>query len=93
MDRIPRLFSLAAAALVAIAMPGCMSLEHVLDPDQKLEMYGGTKRSYAYIEDDSSPFFGSLVRVVDFPLTVVLDTVILPVSAPVELLRDDGGGE
>ncbi len=64
-----------------------MTLDHLIDPDQKLRMYGGTSTSYNYIEDPRSPRFGVFVRIVDLPLTLVGDTVLLPVSAPVEALR------
>jgi uncharacterized protein YceK len=70
-----------------LAAAGCMSLEHLIDEDQKLKMYGGTKASYEYIDDEAAPFWGTLWRIIDLPLTVVLDTVLLPVSAPVELSR------
>ena len=77
---------LLSCALVSLST-SCMSLEHLVDPKQRLSMYGGTKSSYEYIEDDSSPFFGTFVRILDLPLTVVLDTLLLPVSAPVQLSR------
>ncbi len=65
-----------------------MSLEHVLDPDTKLEMYGGTKSSLNYQADEGSSFLGTLVRLIDLPATVVMDTLLLPISMPVELSRD-----
>ena len=43
--------------------------------------------SLDYINDDETPFFGSFVRLLDLPLTTVFDTLILPVSVPVELSR------
>jgi uncharacterized protein YceK len=67
-----------------------MSLEHVLDPDQKLSMYGGTKASIDYMKDESSSIFGSIVRALDLPLTAIFDTLLLPVAAPVELSRGEG---
>lgn len=72
-----------------VTMNGCMSLEHLLDPDQKLEMYGGTSGSIAYMTDEESSIFGSIVRALDLPLTVIFDTLLLPISAPVELTRGD----
>lgn len=66
-----------------------MSLEHLLDPDQKLIMYGGMDSSLTYLADENSSIFGSLIRAFDLPLTFVMDTLLLPVSAPVELMRGD----
>ncbi len=66
---------------------GCMTFDHIFDADQKLEMYGGTKSSYNYLSNEYSPFFGSVIRLIDFPLTAVGDTLMLPVSAPIELSR------
>lgn len=70
-----------------------MSLEHLLDPDQKLEMYGGTSASIDYMAAEDSSIFGSIVRALDLPLTLVFDTLLLPVSAPVELSRGGGSEE
>lgn len=66
-----------------------MSLEHVLDPDAKLQIYGGVRSSWAYIMNDASPVFGSVCRVIDLPATVAMDTVLLPVSVPIVLTRGD----
>ena len=64
-----------------------MSLEHLIDRGQKLQMYGGVKSSVTYIEDDGPPYLGTFVRIFDLPLTAVMDTLLLPISAPVELSR------
>ncbi len=72
---------------LAALSSGCMSLEHLFDSGQKLQMYGGVKSSARYIGDEASPVLGSIWRVLDMPLTAVFDTLILPVSAPVELTR------
>ena len=80
----------ATVALIAtslLASTGCMTLDHIVDPEQPLAMYGGTTSSYDYIDAPGSPFFGSLIRIVDLPVTLVGDTVMLPISAPVEMLR------
>ncbi len=68
---------------------GCMCLEHLLDPEQKLIMYGGMDSSLTYMADESSSIFGSVVRAIDLPFTFVGDTLLLPISAPVELTRGD----
>lgn len=67
---------------------GCMTLDHLLDSDEELEMYGGTTKSWDYITDPDSSFFGTLIRIIDLPATVVGDTLLLPISAPIELSRD-----
>ena len=74
---------------VLSVVSGCMSLEHLLDPEQKLIMYGGMDSSLTYMADDSSSIFGSVVRAIDLPFTFVGDTLLLPISAPVELTRGD----
>lgn len=66
---------------------GCMTLDHVVNPEEPLEMYGGTTSSYEYIEDPGAPIVGSLIRIVDLPATMVGDTLILPISGTVEALR------
>ncbi len=41
-----------------------------------------------YETDEGSSFFGKLLRLIDLPATVVMDTLFLPISMPVELSRD-----
>lgn len=86
---VSRVIQAGLAAAVLTISSGCMSLEHLLDPDQKLIMYGGMDSSLAYLADDESSIFGSVIRAIDLPLTFIGDTLLLPISAPVELLRDD----
>ncbi len=74
--------------LLLATTSGCMSLEHVLDPDARLAMYGGTKSSWDYQADGGSSFVGKLFRMIDLPATVAMDTVLLPISMPVQLSRD-----
>ena len=83
---------LVAVGLVGLSglCGGCMTLDHLIDSEEKLEMYGGTTKSWAYVSDPGSSFFGTLIRLIDLPATVVGDTLMLPISAPVELSR--GGG-
>ena len=64
-----------------------MTVDHLVDTDQRLEMYGGTTSSYRYIQDESAPFFGTLIRMIDLPLTAIGDTLLLPIVAPIVLLR------
>ncbi len=89
MPVVRRLFAGLLLAGAACVMSGCMSLEHLLDPDQKLIMYGGVNASLDYMEDESSSVFGSVLRGIDLPFTFVGDTLLLPISAPVELTRGD----
>jgi uncharacterized protein YceK len=59
-----------------------MTIEHLIDPKQKLKVYGGTKTSYDYIENAGSPRFGVLLRIIDLPFTTVADTLITPITIP-----------
>ena len=87
MKVLRRTFDALLSILLLATTSGCMSLEHVLAPEEKLAMYGGTRSSLEYQADDGSPFFGKLFRMVDLPATVAMDTVLLPVSMPVQLSR------
>ena len=83
--RWARVFLLAGMVFVS---GGCMTLDHLLDPEQEIRVYGGTQSSYEYIADDYSPFFGTLIRIIDLPITVVADTLLLPVTAVMDSRRN-----
>ena len=89
MAELRRWRAFACASLVALSLTvnGCMSFEHLIDPQQRLKMYGGVQSSVDYINEPTSPWFGQFVRILDLPLTTVMDTLLLPVSAPVQLSR------
>ena len=89
MPVVYRVIQGAFVAGVLSMVSGCMSLEHLFDPDQKLIMYGGMDSSLAYLADEQSSIFGSVIRAIDLPLTFVGDTLLLPISAPVELMRTE----
>jgi uncharacterized protein YceK len=89
MPVVRRVFRGTLVAVILSVMSGCMSLEHLLDPDQKLIMYGGVNSSLEYMEDEESSIFGNVMRAIDLPFTFVGDTLLLPISAPVELSRGD----
>ncbi len=78
--------------LLALA-PGCMSLEHIFDPDTPLEIYGGVTTSCREMASDETGFFGALCRAIDLPATAAFDTVLLPISIPVQLTRGNGEEE
>lgn len=81
-----------AILFLGLCLPGgCKSLEHVFDTEQKLEMYGGTRSSWAYISGEESPFLGKFFHFLDLPLTLVMDTALFPIAMPVQLVR--GGDE
>lgn len=65
---------------------GCVSIEHLTE-DEQVEVYGGVAKSWDYITDLENPVFGRAVRTVDFPLTLIFDTLILPVTVPIVLSR------
>ncbi len=70
-----------------VAQPGCCTLEHLMDPEQELAMYGGTSDCFQDMEDSRATFFEVLFRILDLPFTIAADTLLLPVTAPVELTR------
>ncbi len=71
---------LALAGSLAI-QPGCMTIDHLLDSNQEVAMYGGTAASIREIEDENTSWFGVLCRLIDLLPTVAADTLILPVTA------------
>ena len=72
--------ALALAGSLAI-QPGCMTIDHLLDSNQEVAMYGGTAASIREIEDENTSWFGVLCRLIDLLPTVAADTLILPVTA------------
>ena len=82
--------AIVCSALIAlVSTGGCVSLEHAFSPDEDFKIYGGVKRSSGYLANEDSPFFGQVFRLIDFPLTLVMDTLLLPISIPVELSGDE----
>ena len=61
--------------------------DHLLDTQQPVSMYGGTTSSYKEMEDVKTGWFAVLCRLIDLPLTIVADTLLLPVTAPIQLTR------
>ena len=57
---------LALAGSLAI-QPGCMTIDHLLDSNQEVAMYGGTAASIREIEDKNTSWFGVLCRLIDLP--------------------------
>ncbi len=87
MKKLRQLSAVLAIAGLLMAQPGCMTLDHLLDTKEPVSMYGGTTSSYAEIEDVNTGWFGVLCRIIDLPLTIAADTVLLPVTAPIQLTR------
>ena len=87
MKKLIRLGGVLALVGLLAVQPGCCTLEHLMDPEQKLAMYGGTADCYRDMEDSRATFFEVLFRIVDLPFTIAADTLLLPVTAPVELMR------
>ena len=71
------------------AQPGCMTLDHLMDPTEELSIYGGTAASFREIEDpENTEWWYTFWRIMDLPFTVAFDTVLIPVlSGPAQLLR------
>lgn len=82
MARLRKLLPAFLLAFAVFSSSGCMTIEHLIDPRQKLKVYGGTTTSYNYIENPGSPRFGVLLRIIDLPLTAVADTLITPITIP-----------
>ena len=84
-----RVAAVTALALTLGCATGCSSIEHALLDDRPFEMYGGTSNSMKVIrgDDPEADGWGVLAYSIDFPFTVVMDTLLLPISAPVELTR------
>ena len=85
-----RFLALSLLVLILLAPIGCSSLDHALFRDEPLEMYGGTKYSWNYITKNTTEdttILGNIAYSIDFPFTVIMDTLILPISAPIELTR------
>jgi len=80
--RLRKFLTSLILTLVGLFSSSCMTMEHLLDREQKLQVYGGTKSSYNYIENPGSPRFGVLLRIIDLPFTVLADTLITPVTIP-----------
>lgn len=80
------LLLLLVLTLSGLSLPSCMSLDHLIDPEQRLDMYGGTQESARILSGEGSAF-AALISLFDFPFTVVMDTIILPIVAPIVLLR------
>jgi uncharacterized protein YceK len=70
-----------------VAQPGCMTLDHLMDPKEDVSVYGGTAASLREMEDPDTGWWGTFFRFLDFIPTVALDTVLIPVTAPIQLLR------
>ena len=63
MKKLRKLCGALAVAGVLAAQPGCMTLDHLLDTQQPVSMYGGTTSSYKEMEDVKT---GSVERLKSF---------------------------
>ena len=80
MKKLIRLGGVLALAGSLAIQPGCMTIDHLLDGNQEVAMYGGTAASLREIEDENTSWFGVLCRLIDLLPTVAADTLILPVT-------------
>ena len=87
MTKLTRLGAVLALAGFLAIPPGCCTLEHLMDSEQELARYGGTAECVRDMEDSRATFFEVLFRSVDLPFTIVADTILWPVTVPVELMR------
>ncbi len=84
MNQIKKLLASICVIFSLLTMSSCMSIDHIIDPDQRLDIYGGTKKSAKILQGEGSSF-EALIALFDFPLTVVMDTLLLPIIAPIAL--------
>lgn len=88
------------AALLLITTQGCFSLVDLTTSHNVLgspesrgpHIYGGTRINMAMFGEEACKVPAwclTLVTILDFPLSFVLDTLLLPISIPTELLRPD----
>ena len=75
-------FSIVFLLIVGCGCCSCVSIEHAADSEKDLRIYGGTANSWNYINDRFSPFSGTIFRLIDLPMTLAMDTLILPISIP-----------
>ncbi len=80
-----RIASLAAALLIALAAPGCSSLEATFDK-KKVHPYAGVTQAAELMGDFKHPVV-FLIAGLDMPFSLIADTVFLPYTLPV-WLRD-----
>ena len=78
MKKLLRLGGVLALAGSLAIQPGCMTIDHLLDSNQEVAMYGGTAASIREIEDENTSRFGVACRILDLIPTIALDTLILP---------------
>ncbi|MCS5628764.1 MAG: hypothetical protein VX387_10405 [Planctomycetota bacterium] len=85
MKKLRQLSGILALAGLLSVQSGCCTLEHLMDPEQKLSMYGGTADCVRDMEDPRATFWEVAFRLIDIFPTIAADTLILPVTAPWEL--------
>ncbi len=85
MKKLRQLSGILALAGLLYVQPGCCTLEHLMDPEQKLSMYGGTIDCVRDMEDPRATFGEVFFRLFDIWPTIAVDTVMLPVTAPWQL--------
>tara|TARA_B100000809_G_scaffold70038_1_gene67431 strand:+ start:875 stop:1153 length:279 start_codon:yes stop_codon:yes gene_type:complete len=87
MKKCTKLVWVVALLGILAAQPGCMSLDHLMDPEAEISIYGGTAASLREMEDPETGWWGTLFRLIDFLPTVAVDTVLIIPVAPAHLMR------
>ena len=88
------------AVLILIATQGCASIKDLTTSHAVFgspethgpHIYGGTRMDIEMIGADSHtlpPWFFTLIGILDLPFSIVLYTLLLPISIPMELLRSE----
>ena len=88
MKKYAKVIRVVALLGLLAAQPGCMTLDHLMDPKAEISIYGGTEASLREMEDPQTGWWGTFFRTLDFPFTVALDTLLIPVlTGPIQLMR------
>ena len=87
MNKLRQLGGVLALAGLLYVQSGCCTLEHLMDPEQKLSMYGGTIDCVRDMEDPRATFWEVAFRMIDIFPTMAVDTVMAPFIAPWQLSR------
>jgi len=80
-----------AVALLCLSVAGCSTIGDMADSKDGQRIYGGTQRNVLLVEGKDGYTHGGVggffFGVFDFPLSLALDTGLLPVTLVVALFR------
>jgi uncharacterized protein YceK len=89
---VPRGVIGAGLACALLSLTACGSLLDVTHPQSRCHIYGGVRSDWEMVDRGEGPWrkvsTQPLCAFLDFPLSIVVDTAILPVTALEFLLSD-----